>query len=107
MPNEQIPYTDELETTIFERTVRGESLRVICADPGMPDSATVRGWIDRYPKFRELYESAREFYADDLIIEILRIVDDRSVSLADSRLRVDVRWWLMARIAPSKYGTER
>ena len=112
-------YTDDIGLTICGRLVAGESLRAICADPAMPDKATVLDWFARYPEFRGQYESALEALAEDLAHEVIEIIDDargdyvekvrangRVVTvfdpdnLARCRLRCDVRWWVVERLAP-------
>jgi hypothetical protein len=116
-------YTTEIATSICERLADGESLRAICADPAMPEKATVRGWLARYPEFRDEYASALEAQAEDLAWEVLEIVDDAKgdyvervrangkvvtvfdpANLARCRLRCDVRWWVVERLAPKGLG---
>jgi hypothetical protein len=112
-------YTREIALAICERVVGGEGQRPICADPGMPDQATVRRWLACYLEFREHYASAREFQINDLFEEILEIArDDRGdrvekvradgrvvmvgdrKQLARCRLRIEVREWVADRLAP-------
>jgi hypothetical protein len=76
-----------------------------------------------HAEFRDQYASAREAQADYYAEEIIEISDDGTNDwmerqrtdgsteevenkevLARSRLRVDTRKWLMARMAPKKYG---
>jgi hypothetical protein len=100
----------------------GESLREICRDEAMPDKSTVMRWLASNQEFRDQYAGAREAQADYYAEEIVEISDDGSNDwmlrkqgddeievenkevLARSRLRVDTRKWLMARMAPKKYG---
>ena len=51
-------YTGEIGETICVQIVEGESLRTIFADAGMPDVATVLGWVTSHRKFRHGYELA-------------------------------------------------
>jgi hypothetical protein len=107
-------YTDEIGETICDRIVDGESLRTICADAGMPDEATVLGWISSHGKFRDQYEIAREFPVQALLDETIEIIDDFSGYLVERvqangrvvvvwdrkqlprcRLRMDVRMWVV------------
>ena len=114
-------YSDELTATICHRMAEGESLRQICADPDMPCKSTVLSWLldDRYAGFLGQYARARELQADHFADEIIEISDASSADLATddkgrvtvdhevvnrSRLRVDARKWLAARMAPKKYG---
>jgi len=89
----------------------------------MPSKTTVMRWLAEHSEFRDQYASAREAQADYYADEIIEIsddgtndwmerqnsdgttykVEDREV-LNRSRLRVDTRKWLMARMAPKKYG---
>lgn len=89
----------------------------------MPGKTTVMRWLAEHSEFRDQYASAREAQADYYAEEIIEISDDGSNDwmernrgegeteeienkevLARSRLRVDTRKWLMARMAPKKYG---
>lgn len=116
-------YGPEITTAICVRLGLGESLREICRDDDMPDKSTVMRWLAQHPEFRDQYACAREAQADYFAEEIIEISDDgtndwmerknsdgttyevenREV-LNRSRLRVDTRKWLMARMAPKKYG---
>lgn len=116
-------YSQELTDRICERLAQGESLREICRDVDMPDRITVLRWLRKYPLFRNQYAEARDDQADYMADEILDIADnsandymvrqradgseDEAVNhdnINRSRLRVDARKWLMARLAPHKYG---
>jgi hypothetical protein len=79
-------------------------------------------WLAAHKEFRDQYASAREAQADYYAEEIIEIADDGSNDwmerkrgdetievenhevIGRSRLRVDTRKWLMARMAPKKYG---
>lgn len=116
-------YNVEIATVICERMSQGESLRSICSEVGMPDRITVLRWIPLHEAFRNQYASARENQADFWADEIVDISDDGSRDYVEkkrpdgstfeaidhdhinrSKLRVDTRKWLMARMAPKKYG---
>ena len=85
----------------------------------MPSAETVRRWLLDNEDFCAQYVRAREVQADRFAEEILEIADDASDDwtvgeggkkavdhehVQRSRLRVDTRKWLMARMAPKKYG---
>jgi len=116
-------YSVEITSAICVRLGLGESLREICRDESMPDKSTVMRWLAAHAEFRDQYAGAREAQADYYAEEIIEISDDGSNDwmerrrndgsteevenhevLARSRLRVDTRKWLMARMAPKKYG---
>ncbi len=77
-------------------------------------------WLQSNQSFREQYALAREVQADSWADDIIEIADDSSGDTivdpesgnerfnseyaARSRIRVDTRKWLMARMAPKKYG---
>jgi hypothetical protein len=44
-------YCAEIAMTICDRLADGESLRAICADPGMPHKATIFRWLGRHEDF--------------------------------------------------------
>jgi hypothetical protein len=115
-------YSPDVTALICERLGLGESLREICRDEAMPDKSTVMRWLARHHEFRDQYACAREAQADYYAEEIIEIADDGSNDwmerkrgeetievenhevIGRSRLRVDTRKWLMARMAPKKYG---
>ena len=114
-------YTEALAAKICERLAEGETLRSICRDEKMPGKTTVLRWLgdEKNADFRTQYAHAREMQADRFAEEILEIADDTSEDWSTdkdgkktldhehvqrSRLRIDTRKWLMARMAPKKYG---
>jgi hypothetical protein len=115
-------YTEEIGETICDRIVGGESLRTICADAGMPDEATVLGWVSSHREFRDQYELARDFAVEALLDETIEIIDDPSGYLVERvqangrvvvvwdrkqlsrcRLRTDVRKWVVDQLPPLKF----
>jgi hypothetical protein len=62
-PKQPTEYTKEIGETICGRLVEDENLRSICAEPGMPDLATISSWISNNGEFRDMYALAREFQA--------------------------------------------
>ena len=115
-------YTEEIGETICDRIVDGESLRTICADAGMPDEATVLGWVSSHREFRDQYEIARDLAVEALLDETIEIVDDpsgylvervqangRVVVIWDRKqlprcvLRCEVRTWVVDQLPPLKF----
>lgn len=115
------PYDAELGAEICDRLVDGESLRKICLSDHMPAASTVFKWLAENADFAEQYARARDAQADALADEILDIADDGSNdwmaehdekngsdyngdAVARSKLRVDARKWIAAKLKPKKYG---
>jgi hypothetical protein len=120
-----LAYTQEKGDRICELLVEGRSLRSICAgEKGMPSAAVICRWLAEHEDFRRQYARAREAQADSLVDETLDIVDDgrndwmeihskageslgyklNGEAISRSKLRVEQRRWLAARLAPKKYG---
>jgi hypothetical protein len=78
-------YSAEIADTICDRLAGGESLRAICADAGMPNRATISRWLARYEEFRDQYAFAREWQAECLVDEILKIARDSSGDYVEKR----------------------
>jgi hypothetical protein len=115
-------YSDGLAEEICGLLAEGQSLAEICRRGDMPSQRTVYRWLAADEGFRQRYAQARETQADRFADEILEIADDgtndwmerqqgdETTRVADhehiqrSRLRVDARKWLMAKLAPKKYG---
>ena len=115
-------YTLDLAESICERLSSGESLTSICAAEGMPKRTTVVGWQGQHDGFSTLYARARVAYADAIFDEAMEIADSSSgdwttkmvrgeeakvvdhENIQRSRLRVDTRLRVAAKINPAKYG---
>lgn len=117
-------FSQQTADLICERLADGESLRSICLSEDMPGRTTVFKWLRELPAFADQYARAREAQADFMAEEILEIADDASNDtipkvdkdgkeygeqqntewISRSRLRVDARKWLAAKMAPKKYG---
>lgn len=114
-------YTHKIAEVICIRLMDGQSLRRICCDPKMPSQTTVFRWLMHPARddFRERYARAREVQAEALFDETLDIADDGSNDWMESqeggvdyngdavqrsKLRIDTRKWMAAKLAPKKYG---
>ncbi len=111
-PTTYTPATAELIAT---RLADGETLSNICRTPGMPARQTVHQWRMRIPAFADLYARAREIGMESMADDVLTIADDdtgdtlpdgspNSANVQRSRLQVDTRKFLMAKLAPKVYG---
>jgi hypothetical protein len=119
-------YTDIVGRKICERIMARETLKKISSDPHMPSEKTIIRWLV-HPKlttFREMYYYARRVQAEMLIDEIIEIADDGSndwkevfdlkgrsrgfkpdnEAIQRSRVRIDTRKWLAAKLVPRLYG---
>lgn len=117
-------FTLELADRICAEMVCGSSLRSICKADDMPSCVTVFAWLRKYPDFLKRYEAAAVERANYHAEEMLDIADDGTNDWMEvhdkegecigykingehvqrSRLRVDTRKWLMAKLQPKKYG---
>ena len=108
---------------ICERLAEGISVREIMREhrkeQGLPSMATLFKWLSQVPEFAEQYARARETQAETLADEIIAIADDglndtytddegnRRTDhdvIARSKLRVEARKWVAAKLLPKKYG---
>lgn len=124
-PGRPSKMTRALGDRICARMLDGESLRSICRDPKMPGLSTLMRWLadPRYIAFRDQYVCAREAQADVFVDEMIDIADDGTNDWVDreradgsayaaldsehiqrSKVRIETRRWIAARLAPKKYG---
>ena len=118
-----LPFDQETADEVCRRVSQGEALRRVCDDDHMPSADTIYRWLADSQPFRDAYARARvaqmQGWADD-VIEIAddttgdwidrvrpdgtteRVVDPETVQR--SKLRMDARKWLMAKLAPHVYG---
>jgi hypothetical protein len=118
-------YTQELADTICERLALGESMRTVCASEDMPSLSTVFKWLREDEKFSQQYARAKQESADYMAEELLEIADDGTNDYMEkerpdgstytaldqehiqrSRLRIDTRKFLMAKMKPKRYGDQ-
>lgn len=115
-------YSKKLADLICARLSEGVSLRTICLSEDMPVASSVFLWLRTKKGFSEQYARAKEESADAMSEEILDIADDgrndwMTITRGDtdievvnhevvnrSKLRVDTRKWIMAKMKPKKYG---
>lgn len=117
-------YTKELADKVCSELALGKSLRTVTKDKNMPSMATVFRWFTSHPEFRTQYDVAKQESADAMGEEIIEISDDgtndwmedgyekgktpgwhlNGENIQRSKLRVDTRKFLMAKMKPKKYG---
>lgn len=112
-------YSEELAAKILAELEDGKGLRTICRELGIV-RRTVRKWVtEDYEGFGARYVRARDIGYDEVAEDIIEISDDgtRDYSVTEdgaeivnhdhinrARLRVDSRKWLLAKLAPKRYG---
>lgn len=126
IPNAQVgrpsDYTQELADRLCALLADGQSMRKVCENDWAPDKASVFMWLRTRPEFLDQYTRAKQEAADSMVDDMLDIADDArndymSVNDPDnpgykfngehvnrSRLRVDARKWIAAKLKPKKYG---
>jgi hypothetical protein len=121
-------YTPELAEEICDAIAcDSKGLRRLCNEnQHWPARNNIYHWIKKYPDFRTRYAQAKEHQIESFIDEILEIADDTSNDtviktnkdgqeyevcnsewINRSRLRVDTRKWLAAKLCPKIYGETR
>jgi hypothetical protein len=116
-------YSAARAAKICAEIASGRSVREICRGAGMPSMPTVFRWLSQHEEFRAMYTAAREAQADYIFEELLEICDDSRNDWVErqredgstvvvpnkeqvnrSRLRIDARKWILARMNPKRYG---
>ncbi len=110
-------YTQEVADRICALLTEGQSLRKAAKACGV-DPSTVLDWTEKREDFAQQYAHARTRGYQLLADEIIEISDDSSGDVIDteqgprvdaervarSRLRVDSRKWMLAKMLPKVYG---
>jgi hypothetical protein len=94
---------------LCERISDGASVRSVCKLQSMPCLATVLKWARENPEFAGQYARAMESRADAKFDELDDVSEQAakarsSVKVAGLRLKADNMKWMLARMAPKKYG---
>ena len=112
-------YTPELAAKICEEIGLGKSMRTVLKGDDMPAMSAVFRWLSEHQEFKEQYARACEERTEAMAEDILDISDESSRDFIEtedgrqvpnneaiqrSKLRVDTRKWLMAKMKPKKYG---
>src|ERR1700761_9063220 len=96
-------FTQALFDRICEQMAEGKSLRAICKGRDMPNKRTVMRWIENDTALRAQYSEAQNLRAEHYFDQIIEIADGKS-DPAKTRVQVDARKWVLARMNPKKYG---
>jgi len=113
-------YTPELGEEICDWIAEGNSLTSYCKQPNTPSKVTVMRWLlnDKHDGFVNQYARAREAQAELFADQIIDIADgdehdtiitedgiqkNREV-IERSRIKIDARKWVAAKLLPKKYG---
>lgn len=98
---------------------KGKALRNVLKDDNMPSTSTFYEWLDIYPDKAKQYARATEVRAEAIFDDILSIADqnandtyvnDQGIEVTNndviqrSRLRIDARKWVLAKLNPKKFG---
>lgn len=116
-------YTQDLADQICMGITIGESVRTVCKPEHMPAISTFYKWLREHEEFSKQYARACEERTEAMAEDILDIADDGTNDLTTrtdkrgneyevvdndviqrSKLRVETRKWLMAKMKPKKYG---
>jgi len=122
-PGRPTKYSPKLAAKICNYVARGWSSLKIARLEGMPDRTIVFDWLNKYRDFSDMYAKAKEDAADLMAEEIIDIADDglndtytrkgpdgeetQAINydhINRSRLRVDARKWVAAKLKPRKYS---
>lgn len=99
-------YTDAVAEAFLQRVERGERIKQICAEDGMPSWTTVSSWLRNRPTFAMQYARARQASAEALEHEALEqsyLANDKD-SAAAARVRVETLKWAAAKRNPRLYA---
>lgn len=116
-------YTPKLGSRICRQITEGIPVRRICSTVGISVS-TLFLWLETHADFSEQYARAREVQAQVIADEILEIADTPLIgekvkegkdgteiitgdNVDRSKLKVDARKWVAAKLLPKKYGDLR
>lgn len=116
-------FSQEIADKLCAEIAEGKSLRTICDhNDSMPDKSTVFRWLRTDVQFCDQYAKAKEEGMEAIADEMMDIADDghndwmevnkngKTQILLDrehverSKLRIDTRKWILAKIKPKKYG---
>ncbi len=114
----KVKFTQELfENICKDIATSSKGLKEVCESHGVT-SRVFYSWIQKDEALLHIYTRAREEQADLLADEIIKLADDKTgdtqagefgdvgnaANIARSRLQVEARKWIAAKLKPKKYG---
>lgn len=99
----RVEFSNQVFDRICERMAEGESLRAICKTAEMPNKRTVMRWIEKDDGLKLQYSEAQNLRAECYFDEIIDIADGKA-DPQKTRVQIDARKWVLARMNPKKYG---
>jgi len=123
-PGRPTGYTPELANEICDSIASSsKGTKKLCKEnQHWPCQDTLFTWLKKHTEFSEQYAQAKRCQIEVFIDEILDIADDSSQDevineqgsivcnsefIARSRLRIDTRKWLAAKLVPKIYGASK
>jgi len=99
--------SSSFDQAIFDRIcgsiAGGKSLREICKAAEMPARETFLRWVAKDEALALRYAEAQNLRAEHYFDEIIDIAD-KGVDPQKTRVQIDARKWVLARMNPKKYG---
>ena len=122
MPRKSLA-TPELIEQMLLRVAKGESIKGICREKGMPDYTTVFKWLKNNDGLKEQFLLAMQAKAnladaeiDEIRMEIRGLADKVNseqmsrdaafVAIQEARLQIDTLKWKAAKYYPKMFGTD-
>ena len=97
--------SEDIQERIIEALADGGALKLICAEPGMPDRRTVQRWMATDEEFAARIARARKIGQDALIEECREIADQATPEdWQVAKLRIWHRQWEAAKRDPKNFG---
>ena len=95
--------TPEMFEAILLEITAGESVKATLRAHDI-NPRVFWGHVGSRPEAANRYACAKRAGVDRIAEEILEIADDESITPESRRVRIDPRKWLLAKLAPKKYG---
>lgn len=96
-------YDQALVDKICAEMADGKSLRAACKGAGRPDRKTFLRWVEKHEAVEKAYVQAIADREERYFEEIIEIADGKA-DPSKTRVQVDARKWVLARMNPKKYG---
>lgn len=100
-------YNEKIAEEICDLLASQQSMRQICAKPGMPDRKTVTNWARDLPDFAKKLAQARQAQADSIFDDMAAIEAQTLAKKIDARAARAVlssMQWRASKLAPKRYG---
>jgi len=110
LPRKLWHYSKQLASHICDLLAKGQTIKKICSEEGMPGRDVIYKWMREYNEFKLAVNEARalraDYYADEIIETAEEVDDDGKFAIEKAKLKVKAYEWSARKDNPERYDAK-